>query len=297
MTPRERGFLLLTAKLGDPNRPCLTMAQYRALLRKVRASQRPSEDGVLTVQELKRIGCEEAMAERVVALLSQQKQLADYLRAGEKCGCLPLTRISAGYPQRLHARLGLDAPTCLWLKGDTSLLSYEAISLVGSRDIRSANAEFAAAVGNAAAREGIVLVSGNARGADETAQNACLQSGGSVISVLADEMHLHRAGQRQLLVCEDGYDVPFSPQRALRRNRIIHALGSTVYVAQCSVQKGGSWDGAVRNLQNRWSRVACFDDGSEGSRELMRLGATPIRTEALADLVNLPELPPNFLGE
>lgn len=297
MTPRERGFLLLTAKLGDPKRPCLTMAQYRALLRRVRASQRPSEDGELTAQELKRIGCDDAMAERVIALLSQQKQLADYLRAGEKRGCVPLTRISAGYPERLRARLGLDAPTCLWLKGDASLLSCEAVALVGSRDILPANAEFAAAVGKAAAQENIALVSGNARGADETAQNACLQSEGSVISVLADELYLHRAAQRQLLVCEDGYDVQFSPQRALRRNRIIHALGSAVYVAQCSVQKGGSWDGAVRNLQNRWSRIACFDDGSEASRELVRLGAIPIHTEALKDLVNLPELQPNFLGE
>lgn len=295
MTPREQGFLLLTAKLGDAQRQCLTMAQYRALLQAVRASARPPGDRSLVPGDLTALGCDDAAAERIVGLLSQQRLLDGYLRAAASRGCACITRLGADYPKRLHERLGLDAPACLWISGNGALLSRDAVALVGSRDIAPENREFAAEVGRRAAQEGLVLISGNARGADQAAQSACLRSGGSVISVVADELYKHRGGARLLYVSEDGFDVPFSPQRALQRNRIIHALGKAAYVAQCSLNKGGSWDGAMRNLRHRWSALACFDDGSEASRALIRAGAVPVRADTLGTLGNLPNLCPNFL--
>ena len=289
MNPREKGFLLLTSYLGDPNRKVLSAAQLRLLAQRVSAMEPPTEDRDLSVSDLLRLGYGRDMAERIVHLLSQEDLLEYYLNRGRKLGCSPITRVSEGYPLILRHRLGLDSPGCLWVKGDTAILNTPAIALVGSRDLREENRRFAEAVGIHAARQGLTLVSGNARGADKTAQNACLQSGGRVISIVADDLAKHPVQERILYVSEDGFDEAFSAQRAISRNRCIHALGRMTFVAQASLEKGGTWDGTVKNLKHGWSSVACFRDGSEASRRLEDMGAYLIGTEDLGDLSALLE--------
>ena len=41
MNPRERGFLLLTSHLGDPERKVLTVAQLRSLALRMRDMEQP----------------------------------------------------------------------------------------------------------------------------------------------------------------------------------------------------------------------------------------------------------------
>ena len=101
-------------------------------------------------------------------------------------GCHPISRVGEEYPQSIHNRLGLDAPGCLWSRGDLELLQKPAVALVGSRDLAPDNLAFAKEVGRQAARQGYVLVSGNARGADRAAQDSCLEAGGEVIAIVAD---------------------------------------------------------------------------------------------------------------
>ena len=289
MNPREKGFLLLTSHLGDPNRKVLSAAQLRLLARRMSTMAQPTEDRDLSVSDLLRLGYGREMAERILHLLSQEDLLEYYMNRGQKLGCSPVTRVSEGYPLILRHRLGLDSPGCLWVKGDTSILNTPAIALVGSRDLREENRWFAEAVGIHAAHQGLTLVSGNARGADKTAQNACLQSGGRVISIVADDLAKHPLQERILYVSEDGFDEAFSSQRAISRNRCIHALGRMTFVAQASLEKGGTWDGTVKNLKHGWSSVACFRDGSDASRRLEDMGAYLIGTEDLGDLSALQE--------
>ncbi|MBR4990142.1 MAG: DNA-protecting protein DprA [Oscillospiraceae bacterium] len=289
MNPREQGFLLLTSHLGDPNRKVLSAAQLRLLAQRMSTMEQPTEDRDLSVSDLLRLGYGREMAERILQLLSQEDLLEYYLNRGRKLGCSPVTRVSEGYPLILRHRLGLDSPGCLWVKGDTSILNTPAIALVGSRDLREENRRFAEAVGIHAARQELTLVSGNARGADKTAQNACLQSGGRVISIVADDLAKHPLQDQILYVSEDGFDEAFSAQRAISRNRCIHALGRITFVAQASLEKGGTWDGTVKNLKHGWSSVACFRDGSDASRRLEVMGAYLVDTEDLGDLSALQE--------
>ena len=165
------------------------------------------------------------------------------------------------------------------------------VSLVGSRDLRDKNRKFAQQVGILAAQQGYALVSGNARGADSAAQTACLEAGGYVISVIADSLEEHCPGGRVLLLSEDDFDEPFTVQRALHRNRVIHALGDAVFVAQCTLSKGGTWDGSVQNLRRHWSDLYCFRDGSPASVELEQMGACLIEAEELNDFKSLPHSP------
>ena len=132
-------------------------------------------------------------------------------------------------------------------------------------------------------------MSGNARGADRTAQEACLAAGGKVICVVADELWKQPLRENILYLSEDDFEEGFSAQRALSRNRVIHALGIVTFVAQASLRTGGTWDGTVKNLHNRWSDVYGFDDGSEAMNELSQMGLELIKLESLKDFYDLPK--------
>jgi DNA processing protein len=171
------------------------------------------------------------------------------------------------------------------------------ISLVGSREIRQENRDFAWEVGRQAALQGYALVSGNARGADKIAQSAALRHGGTVISVVADALSEKAERENVLFLSEEDYDQPFSTQRALRRNRVIHALGEVTLVAQSDLGIGGTWSGTTANLKAGWSSVYCFDDGSDAARELEQMGAILITADGLQDLHILRTIAQNLFDQ
>ena len=289
MTGPERGFLLLTSHLGNPERPVLTTAQFRTLFDRAKQGRPYQLDREITISDLISLGYGKDMASRILGLLSEEDLLRHYLSRGNRLDCVPITRITEAYPLILRQRLGLDSPGTLWAKGDLSILNTPAISLVGSRELNPENHAFAEAVGHHAAKQGLTLVSGNARGADRAAQEACLGAGGKVISIVADELWKHHRRENILYVSEEDYDSAFTAQRALSRNRCIHALGRMVFVAQANLQKGGTWDGTAKNLHFGWSPVACFRDGSPASKELEQMGAYLIGMEDLEEFRDLPE--------
>ena len=287
MTPGQCGILLLTSHLGDPASKPLTVAQYRELSKRVQAMERPTEQRDLQQEDLLALGYDPEFADRVLWLLARKDQLHRYVEDGAQRNCVPITRLTRGYPEILRVRLGLDAPGALWAKGDLSLLDTPKVALVGSRDLRSDNRAFAQEVGRQAALQGYTLVSGNASGADVAAQESCLLCGGRVISVLADEMMQYSTRENVLYLSEDSFDLPINAWRALSRNRVIHCLADKTFVAQCRLGGGGTWDGATKNLKNGWSSVYCCRDGSDASLELSKRGAALIDT---ADLHNISAL-------
>lgn len=289
MNARERGFLLLCGHLGNPERKPLTTAQFRTLAGRVEAMERHASQRELEDADLTALGYDREAAERIVSLLSEEELLDFYLEKAARAGCVPITRVSADYPLLLRKRLGLLSPGCLWARGDLSMLTEPAVAVVGSRDLLPENRRFASEAGRQAALQGYVLVSGNARGTDRTAQEACLAAGGRVISVVADELWKQPLRERVLYLSEEDWDEPFSAQRALSRNRCIHALGTKTFVAQTGMERGGTWDGTVKNLRFGWSPVYGFDDGSEGMNYLALLGAQLIPPEALGSFFDLPE--------
>ena len=284
MTARERGFLLLTSHLGNPDRRVLTAAQLRNLARRIQAMEPPEEDRPLTVSDLGTLGYGPEMSGRILSLLREEELLERYLFRGKRADCIPVTRVSAHYPVIVRQRLGLDSPGCLWVKGDPAMLGEPGIALVGSRDMRPQNLGFAREVGRQAAIPGLGLGAGNARGADRAAQDACLEAGGRVVSIVADELERCAPHSRVTYVSEDGFNLGFSAQRALSRNRVIHALGRMVFVAQARLGRGGTWDGVSRNLRLGFSSVACFRDGSDAMAELEQMGAFLVGMEDLQDL-------------
>ena len=288
MTGPERGFLLLCSHLGNPGRRPLTVAQFRKLARLVRAGEKSPDDRDLEPGDLMALGYGKEESRRIVELFAGEALLDRYLQKARRAGCVPLTWLTPGYPQRLLEALGDDAPACLWARGDLSILDRDGIALVGSRDLNPENQRFAHQAGQEAAGQGLVLISGNARGADRTAQNSCLAAGGGVISILADRLCDHAPAENVLYLSEEGYDLEFSSQRALSRNRCIHALGLRAIAAQCTLRSGGTWDGSVKNLRHGWSPLYIFDDQSESAEVLEQMGAVKVGFENLKNLRDLP---------
>jgi len=284
LNPREEGFLLLTSHLGTPERRVLTSAQLRQLTRRMAGADIPEENRDLSLSDLIHLGYGADMAVRILELLNDEEILHNYLHRAKVCGCVPVTRVSDGYPLILRKRLGEESPGCLWLKGEREILSSPGIALVGSRDISAENQAFAEAVGIRAAEQGLTLISGNARGADRAAQEACLAHGGRVISVIADSLESQPLRERVLYVSEDGYDLPFSSQRALSRNRVIHSWGELTFVAQAKLGSGGSWVGTAQNLRAGWSTVICYRDGSDAMNALEQQGAYLADIHELQDM-------------
>ena len=261
----------------------------RTLADRIQSGHPTATDRDLTPHDLMHLGYGPEMATRIAALLEEEDLMSHYCSRAAKAGCTPITRVSTAYPLLLRKRLGLDSPGVLWARGDTSLLAQPAVALVGSRDLQDDNRRFAEEVGRQAALQGYVLVSGNARGADRTAQNSCLAHGGQVISIVADELWKQPDHDRILYLSEDGFDEAFSSQRALSRNRCIHALGLKTFVAQSALKTGGTWDGTAKNLRFHWSSVYCFDDGSNAANLLCQMGAIPIVPQALESFYDLPK--------
>ena len=76
MTGRERGYLLLTSQLGDPERRPLSVAQFRNLARRAREMERPIRDRDLLPEDFMAMGFGREMAERML-LLRDEKELLD----------------------------------------------------------------------------------------------------------------------------------------------------------------------------------------------------------------------------
>lgn len=287
MTAAERGFLLLCAELGDGLKP-LTLAQLRTLRARVltRADRTADLERTVTEADLRRLGYDRITAAHICALLAREEALSVYLEIAAQHGIRPLTCISADFPARLR-RLGDATPPVLFYRGSAALLHRPAAALVGSRDLAPAGEAFARKVGKLAARENLVLVSGNAHGADRTAQDACLEAGGAVIAVLPDGLQDHvPSSDRILYLCQWGWHLPMSSHRALERNRLIHTLGQKTLVAQSGLT-GGTWSGSEENLRHGWSPLFVHEDGSPGCAALISRGATPVDPETLSSILAL----------
>ena len=92
ISAKEAGFLLLTSKLGNPDRKVLTTAQLRTLGQRMRNMPRPEEDRDLKPEDLTGLGYSYDMACRIVSLLEETELLQHVLRRAERLGCAAARR-------------------------------------------------------------------------------------------------------------------------------------------------------------------------------------------------------------
>src|SRR3954454_15675175 len=101
------------------------------------------------------------------------------LTAARKIGVSLLAPNEAGYPPRL-ATLD-DAPPLLGIRGVAETLMRPMIAIVGSRNASGAGLKFASALARDLGDAGFVVISGLARGIDQAAHRATIQSGTAAV--------------------------------------------------------------------------------------------------------------------
>ena len=109
------------------------------------------------------------------------EQLAD---AAERAGARILLPDDAEFPAQL--RTIPDPPPVLFALGDLTILERPAVAIVGSRDHTAYGEVVGRTLAARAARAGLAVVSGMARGLDAVAHAAALDAGGATVGVLGN---------------------------------------------------------------------------------------------------------------
>lgn len=240
--------------------------------------------------------------ERLQALLARGHSLALAMEKWQRAGLWVVTRSDADYPKRLKARLRTDSPPVLFGCGNKSLLEIGGVAVVGSRNVGDADLAFTVALGAKAAVQGIGIVSGGARGIDETAMSGAIRAGGQVIGVMADSLLSAATSAKWRKGIMDGNLVllsPFYPEagfsagNAMARNKYIYCLADSGIVVH-SGKTGGTFNGAEENLKKQWIPlwVKPSQDSDAGNPLLVAQGGrwleSDIKQLTLHSLVNIP---------
>jgi len=197
-----------------------------------------------------------------------------------------LTRGEEGYPRSLRESF---SPERLYALGNLDLIYQPCIGLCGSRNATVQALAWARRFGAEAAKQGIVVVSGYARGVDTEAHKGALDAGGSTIAVLPEGIRHFRV-RRELkdalnfntnFLALSMYDPDdrWTVWRAMQRNKLIVGLSSGLFVIEAS-ESGGTINAAyecVRQGKKLWA-VSYKDDlpSRGGNRKLLATSALPV---------------------
>lgn len=279
MTNAEINLLLLCCQLGDPRCKPLSIAKLRELELRVR-----TYCGVdilypeVFSSGFSKLGYSDDQFSNILSLLNRKSLLESYIQSASNRGIHPLTKYSSAYPQSILRKAPERCPPVLFTLGEIRLLNNPAVGVIGSRKLNRENHRFAEEIGARIAEDEYILVSGGAVGADQAAQLSCLDHGGSCIIFTPHRLTSQSLDSHILYISAGGYDIPFSAERALFRNTLIHMYADKVFAAQCTYGKGGTWQGSLQNLKHGWSPLFVFHDSSDGAVALIQRGATGVRS-------------------
>lgn len=156
-------------------------------------------------------------------------------------------------------------PAFFYYAGDVSILTHRALGVVGARDANDQELQETRRIASDAANEGVVIISGGARGVDSEAVEATLQAGGKAIVFPADglekwvkkkENRHYIMNNQLLLMSTQRLKAPFSGSFAMQRNKFIHATSDAVLVASSQIsgtKNSGTWEGVMENIKHEWS--------------------------------------------
>ncbi len=219
---------------------------------------------------------------RLETLLGRGFMLSLCMERWTQAGLWIVGRSDDGYPTRFKARLKQHAPAVLHGCGELSLLNRGGVAIVGSRDVDEAGTVFTQRLGASCAREKLQVISGGARGVDQIAMLASLELNGTVAGVMADSLLRSAVSAKVRDAIRDSHltlvspfdpDAGFNVGNAMNRNKLIYALADHGVVVSSGMNEGGSWAGAVEQLEKLQFVPLLVRDGAnvpEGNKQLIK---------------------------
>lgn len=261
LSPNTQAILLLTAPLiigNTPSRDLLSPAEYKRLAVHLRQMHRQPSDLMAANGSTLISACQTVVDEaRLRNLLNRGFLLSQVVEHWQARGIWVISRADSIYPRRLKARLKENAPAILYGCGNVELFESGGLAVVGPRDVTHDLVEYSTTVGQLAARASIPIISGGAKGVDRAAINGSLHENGYACEVMAERLDrgaLDRNNRSYImsgqLVLVSAYDPGsvFSVGHAMQRNKLIYALSDASLVVNAEVNRGGTWSGAVEQL-------------------------------------------------
>lgn len=211
----------------------------------------------------------------------------EVLRRVETLGGVALDPAHPSFPEALATIP--DAPPLLYALGRLEALQQPSVAIVGSRDHSPYGADVAAQLASHAARAGLVVVSGMARGLDAVAHRAALDAGGASVGVLGNGLGVvYPAANRALYddMRERGCLLTEHPPGERpnagsfpRRNRLISGLARATVVVEARVGSGALITSDCALAQGREVMAVpgpITDPRAGGTNRLIQMGAKPI---------------------
>lgn len=287
-----KAILLLTAPLiagsaGPRHRP-LSLGEYKHLTRKLRdLGRKPADLIAPSAADLIEACGSVVDCVRLRELLARGFQMAQAVERWSARAIWVISRADESYPRRWKERLKEDCPPILYGCGDAALLARGGLAIVGSRHADDDTLAWTRHVGATAAKAGISVVSGGARGIDDAAVRGGLDAGGRGSVILADSLEREatsKANRQPVmshrLVIVSPYDpaARFNVGHAMGRNKLVHCLADASLVVRCDAGSGGTWSGAVEHLGREGATPLYVRNGAEapeGNRALLSKRAAP----------------------
>ncbi|WP_305801720.1 DNA-processing protein DprA [Thiolapillus sp.] len=221
--------------------------------------------------------------ERIEGLMDRGSALALAMEKWLRAGLWVMTRSDPEYPTRLKKRLRTDSPAVLFGCGNRALLNVGGLAVVGSRNATEKDLAYSRNLGALAAGNGYSIVSGGARGVDETTMLGALEAEGTVIGVLANNLlracssakyRKYLMANNLVLISTFYPEAGFKAGNAMQRNKYIYCLSDAAIVVH-SGEKGGTWNGALENIRKQWAPlwVKPSSDPKAGNAAIVRAGA------------------------
>lgn len=303
LSSNTQAVLLLTSPLiagkSPRNSDLLTPAEYKRLAKQLREIGREPSD--LLTDSLPQIAeaCAPALSpDRLKGLLGRGFQLSQAVERWQARAIWVISRADPEYPPLLKKRLHSDAPSILYGCGSPTGLNQGGLAVVGSRNADDDLLSYTLEVGQLAARADRAVVSGGAKGIDQYAMRGALEAGGRVIGVLSDSLERQALNRDHRNMIVDGQLTlvsPFDPGagwnvgNAMQRNKTIYALSDAALVVSSDVGKGGTWTGAVEQL-DKYRCVPIYvrsrGEPQAGLAALKKKGALDWPNPADADALN-----------
>ena len=216
----------------------------------------------------------------------------DAAREVERVDKLGARYLAAGqglYPRLLSEQD--DAPPLLIAKGNLAMLDRPAVAIVGARNASAAACRFARGLAHDLGLEGLVVVSGLARGIDSAAHDGAMVGG--TVGVVAGGIDIFYPPEnegRQVAMFERGLVIaempPGTEPRARHfpyRNRIIAGMSAGTVVIEAAPKSGSLITARLAAEMGREVMAvpgSPLDPRAQGCNQLIRDGATLVQNAA-----------------
>ncbi|MGC1214466.1 MAG: DNA-processing protein DprA [Micromonospora sp.] len=191
------------------------------------------------------------------------------------------------YPTNLGGLASSSPVMFYW--GNLGLLTAPSLGMCGSRKASDLGLKAAAACGEEVQQQGVVVVSGYAKGVDTETHLAALRNGGSTIIVLAegfDHFRIKRSIPREifkkekvLVLSQFAPRQPWSAGGAMTRNKLIYGLSLALVVVEAGEKGGTLAAGSGALAQGKPVFVLDFNGSTPaGNRILLEKGGVPVPT-------------------